>query len=122
VSHKHLLYVLDLLEAIRKIRAYTLGVDETAFLSNEMILDACYHNFLVIGEAVKQFPENLRNQHGHIPWKSIAGLRDLVAHEYFRVDNRILWDVIQNHLAPLETAANSLYQTLSSEISNTEVD
>jgi uncharacterized protein with HEPN domain len=115
VSSKYLLYLADLLEAIGKIRKYTSGMDETAFLSNEIILDACYHNFLVIGEAVKQLPDNLRSQHRNIPWKSIAGLRDMVAHEYFRVDNRILWSVVQNDLTPLETAVIALQKTLDPE-------
>jgi uncharacterized protein with HEPN domain len=68
--------------------------------------------FLVIGESVKQLPDDLRQQHPNIPWKSIAGLRDMLAHEYFRVDDRILWDVVQNHLQPLELAVKSLVEGL----------
>ena len=117
---RKLLYLAELLESIRKIREYTSGMDETAFLSNQIVLDACYHNFLVIGEAVKQLPDSLRIQHGHIPWKSIAGLRDMVAHEYFRVDDRILWDVVENHLTSLKTAVTALQETLDSEISKNE--
>ncbi len=112
MSRKYFLYLTDLLESIKRIRAYTLSLDETAFLTNELVLDACYHNFLVIGEAVKQLPDELRNQHPNILWKSIAGLRDLVAHEYFRFDNRILWDVVKNHLVPLEVAAKALLESL----------
>jgi uncharacterized protein with HEPN domain len=67
---------------------------------------------LVIGESVKQLPDDLRQQHPNIPWKSIAGLRDMLAHEYFRVDDRILWDVVQNHLQPLEIAVKSLLEGL----------
>jgi uncharacterized protein with HEPN domain len=89
-------------------------MDEDAFLSNGLVLDACYHNFLVIGESVKQLPDSLREQHNAIPWKSIAGLRDMLTHEYFRVDDRILWDVIQNHLSPLEGAVKSLLENLKS--------
>lgn len=112
VSRKYLLYLTDLLGAIQRIRTYTTNLEEAEFLQNNLVLDACYHNFLVIGEAVKQLPDELRLQHSQIPWKSIAGLRDMVAHEYFRVDNRILWDVIVNHLEPLELAANALMQTI----------
>jgi uncharacterized protein with HEPN domain len=112
VSRKFLLYLTDILEAIRKISTYTSDMTEADFLSNGLVLDACYHNFLVIGESVKQLPDDLRQQHPNIPWKSIAGLRDMLAHEYFRVDDRILWDVVQNHLQPLEIAAKSLLEHL----------
>jgi uncharacterized protein with HEPN domain len=114
VSRKFLLYLTDILEAIQKISTYTSGMIEADFLSNGLVLDACYHNFLVIGESVKQLPDHLREQHKTIPWKSIAGLRDMLAHEYFRVDDRILWDVVQNHLHPLEEAVKSLLENLES--------
>ena len=111
VSRKSLLYLSDILEAVTKIRSYTKGLSQTDFETNDLILDACYHNFLVIGEAVKQLPDALLAAYPSVPWREIKGMRDYVAHEYFRVDNRILWDVIQYHLAALELAATELLTT-----------
>jgi uncharacterized protein with HEPN domain len=108
VSRRYRLYLEDLLEAISKIKRYTANLNKADFLANNLVLDACYHNFLVIGEAVKQLPEELRIQHRQVPWKAIAGLRDMLAHEYFRVDNEILWDVVENHLTTLQQAAQDL--------------
>jgi uncharacterized protein with HEPN domain len=53
VSRKFLLYLTDILEAIQRINIYTFEMNEADFLANGLVLDACYHNFLVIGESVK---------------------------------------------------------------------
>jgi uncharacterized protein with HEPN domain len=58
-------------------------------------------NLEVIGEAVKNVPESIRTAHPKVPWKRIAGLRDILIHEYFGVDTEIVWDIVQNHLPEL---------------------
>lgn len=64
-------------------------------LSDELRFDGILLNFLIIGEAVKNLPNDFRESHSEIPWREIAGMRDFVAHAYFALDLDILWNAIQ---------------------------
>jgi len=75
------LYLVHIVEALRKILRYTRGGRE-AFLGHEMIQDAVYRNFLVIGEAAKRVSEPTRAMDPSIPWRGMAGLRDVMVHQY----------------------------------------
>ena len=65
-------------------------------------LDAVVRNLEIVGEAAKNIPEAIRAQRPQVEWKRIAGLRDILIHEYFGVDTEIVWDIIKNKLPPLE--------------------
>jgi uncharacterized protein with HEPN domain len=56
----------------------------------------------VVGEAIKKVPEEVRSRHPDIEWKKIAGLRDILVHEYFGIDVDIVWDVVANKLPDLK--------------------
>ncbi|MBD8894263.1 HepT-like ribonuclease domain-containing protein [Roseibium litorale] len=90
----------DILEAIGDIRAFTEGMDQTAFLEapvrDRKTYWAVLAALLVIGEAVKGLPAQIRDRHPDISWHAIAGLRNLLAHEYFRVDADLVWAVLEN--------------------------
>ena len=68
------------------------------FVKKEMMIDATVKNFEIIGEAVKRIPESIKKEHSDIEWKKIAGLRDILIHEYFGVDPEVVWDIIKNKL------------------------
>jgi uncharacterized protein with HEPN domain len=102
------LYLEDILEAIGKIRRYISISSYEHFSRDELILDAVVRNLEVIGEAVKRIPEELRQKDSSIEWRKIAGLRDILAHEYFGIDAAILWDIVSNKLPPLESAVREL--------------
>jgi len=76
------------------------------------VLDGTIRNVLVIGEVVKQLPEEIRGHQPQIPWKLIAGMRDILVHAYFAADDRVLWDVIQNELEPLNKAVEAILSDL----------
>ena len=95
-------YLDEILQAIGKIRRYTTGMSLEAFSTDDMAVDAVVRNLEVIGEAVKQLPEQVRSKHPDVEWKKIAGLRDILIHVYFGVDVEIVWDVVQNKLPILE--------------------
>ncbi|MGQ0605323.1 MAG: HepT-like ribonuclease domain-containing protein [Anaerolineales bacterium] len=61
------------------------------------------HNLEIIGEAVKHLPDQFRSRYPETEWRKIAGLRDIVVHEYFGVDPEIMWDVVQTRIAELHT-------------------
>ncbi|MCT7988479.1 HepT-like ribonuclease domain-containing protein [Laspinema olomoucense] len=80
-------------------------MDYSDCVGDPKTLDAVVHNLLIIGEATKQIPDSLRQQYPEIPWRQVAGLRDVIAHTYFIVNPQIVWDIIQVELHPL-------YQTI----------
>ena len=98
------LYLEDIIGAIRKIRSYTDELDFGKFTEDERTVDAVIRNLMVIGEAVKNIPEDVRQLEPGIEWRKIAGLRDFAAHAYFNVSSEIVWDVVQNKLLSLAEA------------------
>lgn len=95
-------YLEDILEASGKIYSYTAGLSYEGFRESSMVVDAVIRNLEVIGEAIKQLPEPLREQYPDIPWKRIAGLRDILIHAYFGIDFEVIWDVITTKLPTLQ--------------------
>jgi len=66
-----------------------------------MAYDAVLRNLAVVGEAARCLPDDFKQEHADIPWASIAGLRNVVVHEYFRVNPDMIRDIVDNQLAPL---------------------
>lgn len=95
-------YLEDILEAIGKISRYTAGVSQEVFSRDEKTLDAVVRNLEIIGEAIKKVPGKIRSKYPEVEWKRIAGLRDILIHEYFGIDMDIIWDIVQNKLPELE--------------------
>ena len=102
--HRTALHFLDdIREAIDKIQTYTAGISYKMFLADHKTKDAVVRNFEIIGEAVKNLPEELKSRHPSVAWKQIAGLRDVMAHGYYRVDYEVLWGVITEILPGFKT-------------------
>jgi uncharacterized protein with HEPN domain len=98
----------DILAAIGKIKRYTKGLSKQDFVADDKTLDAVVRNLEVIGEAVKQLPADLRSREPGIDWQKIAGLRDILIHQYFGIDPDIVWDIVQNKLPALEVSVSAL--------------
>lgn len=96
------LYLKDIDKSINKIITYTKGMEKKEFFYDEKTFDAVMRNLEIIGEAVKHLPDELKTQYGNVKWKKIAGLRDIVIHEYFGIDEDIIWDVVQNKISELK--------------------
>jgi len=79
-------WLLDMLHACRKVREHTEGLDEQRFHVSSLHQDAIIRQQTILGEAAKQVSPEYRDAHPEIPWKRIAGLRDLAVHSYFRLD------------------------------------
>ena len=91
-------YLRHILDETEFLSAGTATLDEAAFLLDETSKCAFVRSLEVIGEAVKQIPDDIRLKYPDIRWKSIAGMRDKLIHEYFGVDHDIVWDAVTNKI------------------------
>ena len=105
------LYLIHILECLEKIKRYTLDGHRT-FLMTPLIQDAVYRNFEIIGEAAKRIPDQVRVLDETIPWRNIAGLRDVIIHQYDGVDPEKVWGIIENDLVPLESRVRAILEQL----------
>lgn len=78
--------LLDIVRAARRVLEFTAGLDRARFLKNYLVQSAILHQFMVMGEAVKRVSDETRAEHPEIPWKTIAGMRDKLIHDYNEVD------------------------------------
>lgn len=104
------LYLKDILNAIESIEEFTAGMDYDAFVADDKTMSAVIRKLEIIGEAVKQLPEEILLQHPEIPWKRIAGMRDKLIHFYFGVDSHLVWQTIRNRLPALKAVVVSRLQ------------
>lgn len=101
-------YIQDILESIDRIEDYTGSIDEDEFNENIQVQDAVLRRLEIIGEAVKNIDNNFRNENSQIPWKQIAGMRDILIHQYFGVNLKRVWLVLKRDIPELKTKLNSL--------------
>ena len=106
-----LLYLSNIQECIEAIESYTLDGKEI-FMQTRMIQDAVIRNFEVIGEATKRLTPEFRAKYSEVPWRRIAGLRDVLIHDYLRVDLEEVWGIIVNDLPSLKTAIDKIVRDL----------
>jgi uncharacterized protein with HEPN domain len=102
-------YLLHIRDAIERIQIFTTGGREQ-FLSSAMIQDAVLRNLEVIGEAVKGLSDGLRTSAPDVPWKQIAGMRDVLIHHYFGVKLETVWQVVAEHVPALKTQVDELLE------------
>lgn len=98
----------DILQAITFIREYVKDMDYKAFEADIKTQHAVIHNLEVIGEAARSIPDEVKDNAAEIEWHKIIALRNILIHEYFGVNLKIVWDVVRNKLGALETTCRKL--------------
>ena len=109
------LYVTDIIESIRKIEEYTNSLTKEKFLNDTQIQDAVLWRLEIIGEAVKNVPEEIRENYRSVPWRSLAGLRDVLIHGYFGINLERIWNFVEVDLVDLSAKMHTMRQDLSGQ-------
>jgi uncharacterized protein with HEPN domain len=103
-----LLYLSHILAAINSIQTQMQGITKEEFENSELIQGFVERKLEIIGEATKQIPADFKIQHSNIPWKDMAGMRDILIHQYTEVDEDIVWKTVLQKIPPLKEAIESI--------------
>ena len=114
------LYLLQILDCMRQIQEYTRSGRE-AFMATRMAQDAVIRNFEIIGEATKRVSDTLREKHPDVPWRRLAGLRDVLIHQYNRVDLDEVWNIVERDVPDLKRKIEAILQGLGEGSENTNL-
>jgi uncharacterized protein with HEPN domain len=104
-----------MLACIDRIEQYTAGLDEQSFRENTQVQDAVLRRLEVMGEAVKSIPESFRSRYPDIQWRNIAGLRDVLIHQYFGVNLHRTWLVVKEDIPILKDRLLRVHQDLADD-------
>jgi uncharacterized protein with HEPN domain len=101
-SNRDILKVKDILHAISLIKSFVEKENLQTFINSNLVQSAVIRQFEIIGEAGNKISADTQNTFPEIPWRSIRSFRNLLIHEYFKVDAAEVWTTIQNDLTALE--------------------
>ena len=97
-----MVFIEHILDSINAIEDFSKGLDKKGLVSNRLKQSAIVREIEIIGEAVKNVSNALKNKHKDIEWKEIAGTQDMMIHHYFSVDPDIIWSIIKVNLPVLK--------------------
>jgi len=106
-------YLQDIMESIEHIEEYLDGIDENEFYQNSEKQDAVLRRLEIIGEAVKHISDEVRAEYEKVPWRKIAGMRDIIIHEYFGITLSMIWVVTQRDLLDLKSRIQKIIKDRS---------
>jgi uncharacterized protein with HEPN domain len=109
------LRLLDILRAIAGIQGTVRGLRYENYITVWSVKHASERGLEIISEASRHIPEDLKDKAPEIPWRQIAGIGNVLRHSYESFSDHVAWDIIQNHLDPLEAAVRGLLDSLENQ-------
>lgn len=109
------IFIEHVLECIGRIEEYTKGVTKDEFFNSPQLQDAIIRRIEVIGEAVKNIPGEIKDKYTDIPWRRIAGMRDILIHDYFGVDLGLTWKVAKEEILVLKMGITEVKRDLEKD-------
>ena len=108
-------YVQDMLDFAETVLGYTSGLDMDEFVADRRTYDATLRNIQLIGEAATHVPDDVREAYPSIPWYTMIGTRNRLAHAYLHVSDAILWSIIQDAIPGLVPQLRKLFEDVRRE-------
>ncbi len=108
-------YIKDINDEIKNIEEFTRGLSYEKFVDDTKTSYAVIRSFEIIGEAVKNIPSDIKDRYPEIPWKSMAGMRDKLIHEYFGVDYETLWQTIKLRVPEIKPLLKSFLKQVEAK-------
>jgi uncharacterized protein with HEPN domain len=102
------LLLSDILESIDRVPQYIEGLSFDAFANDQKSIDAVVRNLEIIGEAANRLPDEFKEKHPEVQWHKVVGLRNRIIHDYFGIDLKIIWQIIQTDLPPLRQTLSKI--------------
>ena len=96
------LFIEDIIQNIRDIESFSKGLTKDKFMKDKLRQNAIIRSLEIIGEAVKNVPDSFRDKYLNIPWKKMAGFRDILSHAYFGVEIERVWNILEKDLPNLK--------------------
>ena len=107
------IFIEDILKSIEKIEEYVRGMSGEEFFRFSQVQDAVMRRLEIIGEAAKKVPEGFRSKYPEIPWKLIAGMRDVLIHGYFDVNLERVWVIVEKDLPDLKRKISRILKEMN---------
>jgi len=98
MSRDYKLYLDDIIDSSHQVLEYTAGYTYDSFVSDRKTYDAVLRNLSIIGEAVRSIPQEVKDRYPEVEWRLILGFRNVAIHTYFGLDDRTVWDIVQNKI------------------------
>ena len=109
------LFLKDIHESSARVLEYAGAMTREVFFEDRKTMDAVMRNLAIIGEAAKKIPADVRRKYPDVAWKKMAGLRDIVVHDYFGIDEDIIWDVVSIRIPELTRHLDQMVRELSGD-------
>jgi uncharacterized protein with HEPN domain len=99
-----ILFTIHIRECIERIQDYTAGIDLEQFVASSLIHDAVLRNLQVLAESTQRLSDEFKSRHPEIEWHKIAGLRNILVHDYLGIDVETVWAIVSEQLTELKNA------------------
>lgn len=115
MKREYIDYVKDILSETEFIEKTIKEIDYQKFLADKKTSHAIVRSLEIIGEAVKKLPPDIKKRYPQQPWAKIAAMRNIIAHEYFGVDLKIVWNTAKERMPQLKETAKKIIEDYDRE-------